>query len=1174
METIKESNIVKEYHDDMVTYAIEVNRRRQVPDYRDGLKLVVRRILHTMFFDETRCRKATVKSAKVVGTTMGKYHPHGDCLQHDTKVYSLDGNVYTIGELYKKGVKELEILAVDNLGNVVPAIAHSFRIGQYTDRIYHIKLSNGADIQVTGNHPFLTANNGWVKAEDLIPGVRLYSRYMDYNNNGRPKIDEKLIQDIVYNYYYGPVPKGYQKHHLDGNKLNNTKNNFGCLTHHDHAVAHAHETRTFNVLGAGRVSMADPNHPAHTRNKRKNSILCQQINKDRGLRIFKYAIRLLEERNLPITEESYETLRGEVYNLSKVDRLCLKYGVDSFDDLVKYELPSISELYEQNKVNYEQVVTIERKVNMDGIKKHFIFELMDALYDQQALDIDAFAYFSAEYEYIDPSEFYYYLHLYSQERPFIISVDIEEVNKEPMYDFTVDGFENMLIPVGDAYHNSPLICIHNSSIYNAMKPIANDFECQVPLIDTQGNFGNFQGDGQSAARYTEVKLSQFAKEYVIGELVDTENVINWLTNYDGTEKEPEYLPVKVPLLLINGSYGLGVGLMTEIPKHNLAEVIDATIQLIHNPDSEIILIPDHCMPCEIIDTDFKKISRLGSGKYRVRGIANIIEYDQKPYKGYPAIEIVSTPDRVYLYSITDKIEEMVSKGKLPQVKKLLEDSTETEMREIIILNKGSDPNYVRDILYKHTSLEDTYTVNFEVIDGIEPVRSNYKDYLLSFIENRKICKFRKYSILYQDVMTKYHEKQAYVDILSNHKISEVMKEIEKQTTIDDARDIEYLVSKLGITDLQARFILNAGNKTRSKAYLEKFKEEAAELKVLADDYFKRITHDELLIQEIEQELLECKKKYGRPRMCKVISANDANTIPAGDFKIVITENNYIRKIVPNDPLKCSRAGSEGAPKIVLNVENRENILLFDENGKVFKYPIHKIPLCDKTSMGVDVRIIIKGLTSNICKVMYEPMLTEIMNKKLKHFLVIVSELNRIKKIEIEDIIQAPPSGILYTKLNDGDRVKDISIIPQTFDVVIYTRRKALRIDNSEISHLKRNTLGTLAMNTKDPIEGLSVVFPNTTDIIVVTKSGKVNRFDALGFAKGSRNQAGSSVIKLSKTDSIFAVLGCNEKDSIKITTDKDTITIPVQDITKGSSASAGTSIIKGNVIRTRVISNK
>ena len=991
METIKESNIVKEYHDDMVTYAIEVNRRRQVPDYRDGLKLVVRRILHTMFFDETRCRKATVKSAKVVGTTMGKYHPHGDCLRHDTKVYSLDGNVYTIGELYEKGVKELEILAVDNLGNVVPAIAHSFRIGQYTDRIYHIKLSNGADIQVTGNHPFLTANNGWVKAEDLIPGVRLYSKYMDYNN-GKPKINGKLIQDIVFN--YGPITKGYQKHHLDENKLNNAKNNFDCLTH-------THETRTV-----------------------------------------------------------------------------------------------------------------------------------------------------------------------------IISVDIEEVNKEPMYDFTVDGFENMLIPVGDAYHSSPLICVHNSSIYNAMKPIANDFECQVPLIDTQGNFGNFQGDGQSAARYTEVKLSQFAKEYVIGELVDTENVINWLTNYDGTEKEPEYLPVKVPLLLINGSYGLGVGLMTEIPKHNLAEVIDATIQLIHNPDSEITLIPDHCMPCEIIDTDFKKISRLGSGKYRVRGIANIIEYDQKPYKGYPAIEIVSTPDRVYLYSITDKIEEMVSKGKLPQVKKLLEDSTETEMREIIILNKGSDPNYVRDILYKHTSLEDTYTVNFEVIDGIEPVRSNYKDYLLSFIENRKICKFRKYSILYQDVMTKYHEKQAYVDILSNHKISEVMKEIEKQTTIDDTRDIEYLVSKLGITDLQARFILNAGNKTRSKAYLEKFKEEAAELKVLADDYFKRITHDELLIQEIEQELLECKKKYGRPRMCKVISASDANTIPAGDFKIVITENNYIRKIVPNDPLKCSRAGSEGAPKIVLNVENRENILLFDENGKVFKYPIHKIPLCDKTSMGVDVRIIIKGLTSNICKVMYEPMLTEIMNKKLKHFLVIVSELNRIKKIEIEDIIQAPPSGILYTKLNDGDRVKDISIIPQTFDVVIYTRRKALRIDNSEISHLKRNTLGTLAMNTKDPIEGLSVVFPNTTDIIVVTKSGKVNRFDALGFAKGSRNQAGSSVIKLSKTDSIFAVLGCNENDSIKITTDKDTITIPVQDITKGSSASAGTSIIKGNVIRTRVISNK
>ena len=714
----------------------------------------------------------------------------------------------------------------------------------------------------------------------------------------------------------------------------------------------------------------------------------------------------------------------------------------------------------------------------------------------------------------------------------------------------------------------------STSIYNAMKPIANDFECQVPLIIAQGNFGNFQGDGQSADRYTEVMLSPFAKDYVLGELIDSKDIVNWLPNYDYTEKEPEYLPVKVPLLLINGSYGLGVGLMTEIPKHNLSEVIDATIKLMHNPDSDICLIPDHCMACDIIDTDFEKISKLGSGKYRVRGRVEIIEYNEKPYKGFPALVITSTPDRVYLYSITDKIEEMVSKGKLPQVKKLLEDSTETEMREIIILNKGSDPNYVKDILFKHTALESTYTVNFEVIDGIEPVRSNYKDYLLSFIENRKICKFRKYSILYQDAMTKYHEKQAYVEILSNSKINEVMRQIEKQTTVDDARDVEILVKNLGITDLQAKYILNAGNKTRSKGYLEKFKQEAAELKAASDDYFNKIVNDNLLLEEIEQELLQCKKEYGTPRRCKVISSDEANNIPSGDFKIVITNNNYIRKISPNDSLKCSRTGNEGAPKIILNVENKENILLFDEQGRVFKYPIHRIPLCDKNNPGIDVRIIIKGLTSNICKVLYEPLLNSIIKKKIKHFLVIVTQNNRIKKIDIEDIIQAPLSGILYTKLNDGDIVKDISIIPQTFDVVIYTRRKALRIDNSEISHLKRNTLGTLAMNTKDSIEGLSVVFPNTTDIVVITKSGKINRFDVSGFAKGSRNQAGSSVIKLGKTDSIFAVLGVNEKDSIKINTDKDSIIVKVKELVRASSISAGIQVIKGNVLKTKVITNK
>lgn len=944
-EIIIDANIAEEYKKDMVDYAIEVNRRRSIPDYRDGLKLVQRRILSTMGFDETKAKTDLVKSARIVGSTMGKLHAHGDCIHGDTKIYSTNGNIYTIEQLYNSNVQSLEIIGINIYsGKKITSIAHSFRIGQYAKDIYHIELSNGFKISVTGNHPFMISCGNFIKAEELK------CRY---------------------------------------------------------------ELKTF------------------------------------------------------------------MYN--KLD--------DNIDNL------------------HIKSITVE------------------------ALD--------------------------------------EPI---PMYDFTVDGIENMLIPAEDiiSYKNNkvPFICIHNSSIYDAIKPMSNIFECQIPTIQNHGNFGSPQGDGAAHMRYTEVKLSKFSLDYILDEVLRCEEITNWLPNFDYTEKEPEYLPVKVPLLLINGSYGMGVGLMTSIPKHNPGEVIDETIKLIHDTTYEPILIPDNCMNCDIEAVNFKEMGLLGNGKFKVRARIDIETYKEAPYIGYQCLHIKSTPDRVLMNNEKDKIDELMAEGKLPQVIRYFDKKSPDGLNIsfILILKKGSDPEYVKQFLYKHTNLQSTQTINFEIIDGIESKRSNYKDYLLSFLEFRMLMKIRYYSHLYKKAVTIAHEKETYVKLLESKEIENAMKYLKKQKTIDDNRDIEYLIKEYDITDLQAKFIINSSNKTQSIAYLNKYKEEVNRLHSEAESYKEKIMNENLLLKEIEEELLEFKSKYNFPRRCRVVDFNN-ESIPDGIFKVVVTNNNFIRKVLETDTVKCNRGGVASNPKLATKISNRDNIILFDNTGRVFKYPVHKIALCDKNTVGTDIRILMKKLTSEVIYIVPESVLIDISKKRTKHFVTVISEGNKIKKLDIEDILACNTSGIIYSKLSDGDRVKDVQIIPQNLEVIIYSGHKALRIDNSEIPHLKRNTMGNLAMNTDEPIEGISVIYPNTTYIVTITKNGKVNKIDASALKKSNRNLSGSSVIKLTKGDSIFAIYGVDSSSIIEVKTSDGAININVDELDTGSSISGGKKLISSTILK-------
>ena len=701
----------------------------------------------------------------------------------------------------------------------------------------------------------------------------------------------------------------------------------------------------------------------------------------------------------------------------------------------------------------------------------------------------------------------------------------------------------------------------DAAIADAIKHLTNWWECYEPLIENQSNFGSMQGDGAAAPRYTEAKLSQYSIECLLSEMMDNKQVVDWAPTYNNLDVEPEYFPAKVPNLLINGTFGISVGFTTGIPSHSINDVIDATINLIHNPDAPVVLIPDQCMPCDIIEANWKSISNKGRGTFRARA-----RIETEKHKDCYWLIIKSTPDMVYFdkgkaenggekYKIID----MVKAGKIPQITDIVEDSNKNDMRIIIKLRRGSDPNYVKEILYKNTSLESSFTVNFEVLDGIHLIRMSYKSYLQAFIMQRMNTKTRYYCIQLQNARTEYHKKEAYIKALESGQIDEIIYMIRNRKTIDDNDLIEYLIKKLKITDIQAKFIINANLKSLSIAYLSKYKEDYKKCKEIEKECLQKITNDELIKNEIIDELLYYKKKYGKPRRSRIIKKSEANGIPSGRFKVIITENNYIKKINESDPVYAYRGDN---PRHVLKVDNTENILLFSEKGRVFKLPVHKIPVTEKNSVGIDIRILIKGLMSDIIKVIYEPILTSYAKNKQKHFLTIVTKNNYIKKMDLDDFMNVAPSGLLYTKINGEDVVKDVQIVPFDADIIVYSDKKALRIGMDQVPHFKRSTLGNFAMNTKEPVDGFTVLSMSSAPyIIATTESGKINKISASALPKSDRNKAGSNVIKLARGDKLFSVNVLNDNNKLIVKCMNGVQEILVKDIPIMSSISTGTKMI-------------
>ena len=702
----------------------------------------------------------------------------------------------------------------------------------------------------------------------------------------------------------------------------------------------------------------------------------------------------------------------------------------------------------------------------------------------------------------------------------------------------------------------------DSAAYKALAPMANWYDCYIPLIRKQGNFGNYQGDKPAHYRYTEAALSEFAKECIIGELEESKQVVDWEKNYSESVMQPVYLPIKVPILLINGtSGGIGVGIKQDISSHNITEVIDATLRLIENPNAQVVLKPDLCMPCEIIDNNWKAISNKGNGTYTVRAIIEEGEYDH-----HPALFIKSLPFEVRLATVEKDIDALV-KTDLPQIIDIKEDCKPDKMNCIIIFKNGTDLNYAKQIIYKKTDLQKTMRINFQVYDPInkELIRMSYKSYLQFFIEFRKEVKYRLYSSLYQDRMTKIHKYDMFLQMMADKRIDDIISFVRHNKKFNNNEMIEQLIKKFNMTDLQASFIVHNELAAFSPVHYKEYMDKINKYKADSEFYYNRIINDDLILQDIYDELVKIKEKYGCPRRCRIISTNEAFDIPEGEFKIVITENNYVRKIPVNDNIGSFR---NDKPKFSVVIDNRSNLIVFDTKGRVYRLPVSKITMFDKRSNGVDIRLILKNLTSDIASVIPENVISEYSKKiNRKYYITCLSVKGYIKKLDLEDFLQVPVSGFIFMKLDPDDFICQTSIISDKSDVIVYSKYKALRFSMKEVPLLKRITRGNIGMKAES-VDGMSIIKTTSTDIVIITDNGYINRIGVNALDRAKRAQAGSRVIKLHKGDSIKYIFGVNIKDSIEVDSsnqDKSGV-YAVAEIPEGSSISAGTKMISSREV--------
>ena len=710
----------------------------------------------------------------------------------------------------------------------------------------------------------------------------------------------------------------------------------------------------------------------------------------------------------------------------------------------------------------------------------------------------------------------------------------------------------------------------DSSVYEALVRMAQDFSMREMLVDGHGNFGSVDGDSAAAMRYTEAKMAKIATE-MLRDI--NKNTVNFVPNFDGEEKEPEVLPSRYPNLLVNGSSGIAVGMATNIPPHNLGEVIDGTVALIDNPELESLELityikgPDFPTAGIIMGrAGIRAAYETGRGKIVVRAKAEIEEENNRQ-----RIVVTELPYQVNKAKLIEGIANLVKDKKLIGISDLRDESDREGMRIVIELKRDANANVVLNMLYKHTKMQDTFgVINLALVNN-EPKVLNLKQMLEHYIAFQKEVVTRRTIFDLNKAKERAHILEGLRIALDN--IDEVISIIRNSKTGDIAKAL--LIEKFNLTDKQATAILEMRLRRLTGLERDKIEAEYSELMKLINYLNEILNSEERLLEVIKEELLAIKAKYATPRLSHIEQQMNEidieDLIQEEDVVITLTNSGYIKRISA-DTYSSQKRGGKGIQAMttkeddfvehVFVTSTHSDILFFTNLGKVYKLRAYEIPDAGRAAKGLNlVNLIQIDPDERI-----ETVLTVSDDQEKNGFLFMGTKQGIVKKTPISDFKNIRKSGLIAISLRDGDELLKVKITHGDAEMIMATRQGySIKFSEKDVRPMGRSASGVRAIKLRDDDVAVCLdIAVEGEKLLVISENGYGKRTPLDEYKLQNRGGMGLITYKTSeKTGLVVGATVCKADDEMMLINNNGVaIRINVADISVTSRATMGVKLMR------------
>ena len=713
----------------------------------------------------------------------------------------------------------------------------------------------------------------------------------------------------------------------------------------------------------------------------------------------------------------------------------------------------------------------------------------------------------------------------------------------------------------------------DSSVYDAMVRMAQDFSLRYPLIDGHGNFGSIDGDGAAAMRYTEARMAKISEHM----LTDIEkNTVDFMPNYDDRLQEPTVLPAKIPALLVNGSSGIAVGMATNIPPHNLTEVIDGIIKIIDEDnvtDEDLMAIikgPDFPTEGIILGREgIKEAYTTGKGKITVRAETEIEEMSNNKQR----IIVSSLPYQVNKARLIENIANLVRDKRIEGISDLRDESDRKEKVRIVIeLKRDANAQVVLNQLYKNTQMQDTFgIILLALVDG-EPKILTLRQCLDYYLDHRKTVVLRRTKFELDKAEARAHILEGLKIALDN--IDEVINII--RSSYDDAK--ERLMERFGLTDIQAQAILDMRLKTLSGLQREKIEEEYEQLMKLIAHLKEILASEKLVFDIIKEELIEIKEKFGDERKTKIVAKegeiNIEDLIKEEQNVIALTHFGYIKRM-PVDTYKSQKRGGKGIlgittrdedfVKEIFSASTHDTVLFFSNKGKLYKLRGYEIPEAGRTAKGTAIiNLLSLDPGEKISAIIPIPVFAE------GKYLLFATRNGFIKKTPVDEYKSARKTGLQAITLRENDEVIDVRLTDGEDNVVLVTRKGlSITFDEKNVRPMGRKSQGVIGikLNEDDYVIGMeSIVGGSKSTLLAITENGFGKRTELDEYRVQTRGGKGVITYKITpKTGDLVGIRIVDDTDDVMLITDTGTIIrMSAKDISILGRSTQGVTLMRTN----------